>query len=310
MTTVQEPLTDPGRSHADGWLARAGRRSAIRRRPVILAWLVVVALAAPLALGVAAALSGAGWDPQGTTAAAVRDELRRDFPAVGAESAVVVYRQEQPIAPDPDVLARLVADLRGAPGAAPLARARRARRRRRRRSARGRRPPRGMRLGMPGARVVDEGRTSRDGYELLVESFGAGAASPLFVTTPATDAQAVVDAAVANPGVADARVVAEPSPAGRTASAPRSSASSTRASSTPGRPCTTSNDETERPVCRRTQCRTCNRPTYAGCGRHIEQVLGDVPVHDRCRCAEARGPRVRDASPPWWSRLRRRRRRT
>ena len=40
-------------------------------------------------------------------------------------------------------------------------------------------PAFGMRLGMPGARVVDEGRSSRDGYELVVESFGAGAAAPL-----------------------------------------------------------------------------------------------------------------------------------
>ena len=39
-------------------------------------------------------------------------------------------------------------------------------------------PALGMRLGMPGARVVDPGRTSRDGYELLVAGFGPGAAAP------------------------------------------------------------------------------------------------------------------------------------
>ncbi len=42
-------------------------------------------------------------------------------------------------------------------------------------------------------------------------------------------------------------------------------------------------------MCTRAQCPTCNRPTYNGCGRHVEQVLGDVPTSERCECAE--GPR-------------------
>lgn len=33
-------------------------------------------------------------------------------------------------------------------------------------------PATGMRLGMPGARVVNDGRSSRDGYDRLVEAFG------------------------------------------------------------------------------------------------------------------------------------------
>lgn len=69
---------------------------------------------------------------------------------------------------------------------------------------------------MPGARVVDEGRSSRDGYELLVEAFGPGAAAPAFITTPTTDAQVVVDTAAATPGVVDARIVAAPAESGRT----------------------------------------------------------------------------------------------
>jgi hypothetical protein len=39
-------------------------------------------------------------------------------------------------------------------------------------------------------------------------------------------------------------------------------------------------------MCRRVECSTCGRPTYAGCGAHIEQVLGDVAVADRCHCRE------------------------
>ena len=119
--TVHEPLTDPARTHAEGWLARIGRLSATRRRPVVAVWLLVAGVAAPLAIAVSGSLSGAGWDPQGTTAADVREELRRDFPGVGAESAVVVYRQDDPIASDPAGLAALVADLRSAPGAGQVA---------------------------------------------------------------------------------------------------------------------------------------------------------------------------------------------
>lgn len=37
-------------------------------------------------------------------------------------------------------------------------------------------------------------------------------------------------------------------------------------------------------MCRRVICDQCKKPTYAGCGLHIEQVLGDVPVAERCAC--------------------------
>jgi len=39
-------------------------------------------------------------------------------------------------------------------------------------------------------------------------------------------------------------------------------------------------------MCQRVECRKCGRPTYAGCGAHVEQVLGNVPKADRCRCRE------------------------
>lgn len=41
-------------------------------------------------------------------------------------------------------------------------------------------------------------------------------------------------------------------------------------------------------MCRRVDCRKCGRPTYAGCGAHVEQVLRDVPPATRCRCREER----------------------
>lgn len=76
-------------------------------------------------------------------------------------------------------------------------------------------PAFGMKLGMPGARVVDEGRTSRDGYELLVGAFGPGAAGPVFITTDAKDAETVVSTAQGIDNVADARPVTQPASSGR-----------------------------------------------------------------------------------------------
>ena len=35
-------------------------------------------------------------------------------------------------------------------------------------------------------------------------------------------------------------------------------------------------------MCQRTTCRKCGKPSFAGCGRHVESVLGDVPVAKRC----------------------------
>jgi hypothetical protein len=50
-------------------------------------------------------------------------------------------------------------------------------------------------------------------------------------------------------------------------------------------------------MCQRVQCPTCNKPSFVGCGRHVEQVLSDVPPEDRCRCREAqRGSAARKTS--------------
>jgi len=76
-------------------------------------------------------------------------------------------------------------------------------------------PAFGMKLGMPGARVVDQGRTSRDGYDMVVESFGPGAAGPAYVTVDATHAPSVIAAAMATPNVVDARIVTAPASTGR-----------------------------------------------------------------------------------------------
>jgi len=100
-----------------GLLARLGRASARRPGRTLLAWALVVLAAAPLALTLGGALSGAGWEAQGSTAQEVRDELRREFPQLGAEAAVVAYRQRQPLADDSAGLRRLVEALRTSSGA-------------------------------------------------------------------------------------------------------------------------------------------------------------------------------------------------
>ncbi|MGE3329079.1 MAG: MMPL family transporter, partial [Acidimicrobiia bacterium] len=85
------------------------------RRSVIVVWAVVTVAAAPLAITLTGALSGAGWDAKGSTAEQVRIELREDFPALGAENPIVVYRQASPIADDPAGLQSVVRALAAGP---------------------------------------------------------------------------------------------------------------------------------------------------------------------------------------------------
>ena len=117
MTTLFTPPrpTDPT-TDRPGLLGRIGRSCARHPRRIIVSWAIVVLASAPLAVTLASSLSGAGWDAQGSTAAHVREELREDFPQLGAEAAIVAYRQPTPIADDPAGLARLVAALQGSPG--------------------------------------------------------------------------------------------------------------------------------------------------------------------------------------------------
>ena len=40
-------------------------------------------------------------------------------------------------------------------------------------------------------------------------------------------------------------------------------------------------------MCQRVQCKKCGKPTWAGCGKHVEQALAGVPKDERCACREA-----------------------
>ncbi len=112
---MSDPMSNTPRP---GLLARVGRTAARRPRRVLAVWALVVLVAAPLAITLTSALSGAGWEAQGSDAQKVRDELRADFPQLGAEAAIVAYRQSTPISADPSGVNALVAGLAGTPGVA------------------------------------------------------------------------------------------------------------------------------------------------------------------------------------------------
>ncbi len=114
IVTGHEPSGPPD---PKALFSRLAAFSARRRRSVITVWLLLAFAAAPLALTLTGALSGAGWEAQGSTAQRVRDEIRRDFPQLGAEDPVVVYHQAAPIATNPAPLQQLVAQLAHAPRA-------------------------------------------------------------------------------------------------------------------------------------------------------------------------------------------------
>jgi hypothetical protein len=37
-------------------------------------------------------------------------------------------------------------------------------------------------------------------------------------------------------------------------------------------------------MCSRTTCKNCGKPTWKGCGNHVEQALAGVPKNERCKC--------------------------
>lgn len=64
-------------------------------------------------------------------------------------------------------------------------------------------------------------------------------------------------------------------------------------------------------MCSRVTCSKCGKPTFAGCGMHVESVLGNVPRDQRCKCREeaASGRGKGDAAgvekgvPSWFERF-------
>lgn len=37
-------------------------------------------------------------------------------------------------------------------------------------------------------------------------------------------------------------------------------------------------------MCSKVMCVTCQKPTWEGCGEHVEDALAGVPESERCQC--------------------------
>lgn len=41
-------------------------------------------------------------------------------------------------------------------------------------------------------------------------------------------------------------------------------------------------------MCHQVTCSKCHKPTWSGCGRHVEQALSNVPKDKRCSCNDSK----------------------
>jgi len=84
-----------------GPIGRLGRLAANHRRAVFLAWALVAVGLGVLAPRVETALSGAGWQANGSESVAVREEIDRGFGGAGAYALQVAVHSESLTAADP-----------------------------------------------------------------------------------------------------------------------------------------------------------------------------------------------------------------
>lgn len=59
-------------------------------------------------------------------------------------------------------------------------------------------------------------------------------------------------------------------------------------------------------MCHRVNCSKCGKPTWSGCGMHVEEALRGVPKEKRCRCREeaaAAKAQRGESGTSWWSKL-------
>lgn len=50
-------------------------------------------------------------------------------------------------------------------------------------------------------------------------------------------------------------------------------------------------------MCSQVRCRSCGKPTWAGCGAHIEMALANVPRPERCKCREQASAQPQNEAP-------------
>jgi hypothetical protein len=54
-------------------------------------------------------------------------------------------------------------------------------------------------------------------------------------------------------------------------------------------------------MCHQVTCRNCGKASWAGCGRHVQQVMAGIPDEDRCACTPEERKAARRGS--LWDRL-------
>src|SRR5689334_10242374 len=97
-----EPSAAPGPSPAPGPFGRLGAWSATHARTVFVLWAVVVAVLGAFAPKVESALSGAGWQADGSQSVAVRQIAQQHFGGDASSAIQVVVHAGGPVS-DPAV---------------------------------------------------------------------------------------------------------------------------------------------------------------------------------------------------------------
>jgi RND superfamily putative drug exporter len=90
-----EPFTDP-EPHA-GLLGRVGSWSVTHKRRVFAAWFVIIVVLGVFAPNVEKALSGAGWQADGSQSVSVRELAQRDFGGDASSAIEVVVHSSTPL---------------------------------------------------------------------------------------------------------------------------------------------------------------------------------------------------------------------
>lgn len=99
---LDAPLAGPPPA-SRGWgpVGRLGRWAAARRRAVFAAWAVVAVVFVVFAPGVERALSGAGWQADGSQSVQVRQLAQRDFGGQASSAIEVVVHADRPVSSPP-----------------------------------------------------------------------------------------------------------------------------------------------------------------------------------------------------------------
>jgi RND superfamily putative drug exporter len=119
QTLALVPEAPPPDAPPQGLFARLGGWTGAHLRPVLITWLVVLAIFGVFAPKVESVLAGAGWQDSTSQSVQARQIIARDFAGLGSSALqVVVVDHHAPIAKDPRaqaILTRVEATLRANP---------------------------------------------------------------------------------------------------------------------------------------------------------------------------------------------------